>query len=107
MKKEQHNFSWAMEQLKRGNKIRRRHWHKNFFLKMHFNGKICEMNSNKAIPLKYQTTQGKDWEIFEEDKRRWMVALKSDDCIILHRNSELEQYRHMKRVSDKLIMEIK
>ena len=62
------NFTDALKLLSQGKKIRRSHWHRNYFLKMNYKGQILEMNTQKNFPLKYQSTQGTDWEVFEEEK---------------------------------------
>lgn len=35
--------------------------------------------------------------------KKWMIVHKTKECLILHLNEELPQYKKLKRVSDKLI----
>ena len=62
------NFTNALGLLLQGKKMRRSHWHKPFFIKMNHKGQILEMNTQNNFPLKYQSTQGTDWEVLEEPK---------------------------------------
>jgi hypothetical protein len=40
-------------------------------------------------------------------EKRWMIAIKNKDCIVLHLNeNKLKQYSKMKRVSKWVIKEI-
>lgn len=105
---EKHDFNWAIEKMRNGFKIRRQHWAKKFFITLDiFNNRFLEMADPKRIfTFKPSTLKADDWELLEEDKRKWMIAFQNDVCLILHKNEELDQYRNLKRVSNKLIEEI-
>ena len=60
------NFQEIMIELKNGKKIRRAHWCKSYFLQKDWKGNIVEMNGDKNWRIKYQSTQGRDWEVYEE-----------------------------------------
>ncbi len=40
-------------------------------------------------------------------KKKWMRIDLSENAILLHHNEELEQYKHLPRVTDELIKQIK
>jgi hypothetical protein len=38
--------------------------------------------------------------------KKWMLVIKNKNCILLHYNEELPQYKKLKRVDNKIIKKI-
>ena len=74
------DFKNIIKELVIGKKIRRKHWHRDFFLKLGIKDSIIDCFGN-PFSFKLTSFSGKDWEIFEEKPK--VIILDDNELSIL------------------------
>jgi len=91
------DFKNIIKELVRGKKIRRKHWHRNYFLKSGRNNLIVDC-SGKPFQFKITSFSATDWEIYKEKPK--VIILDDNEISIMNYAEEFPE--NWKKICDAL-----
>jgi ribosomal protein L21E len=71
------DWNYALSELEKGEKMRRAHWAKSFYLVKRKDGFIYEIDSNRKWTPKLSSFHGKDWEVYKTEALKDRVGYDS------------------------------
>jgi hypothetical protein len=87
------DWNYALKELEKGNKVRRAHWSKSFYLRKESDGFIYEMDSNRKWNPKISSFNGTDWEMYEDKEWEQWECLLGDGEWVKKKEYFNDEYR--------------